>query len=207
MPKLLKVELSPEQQAELRRRLHERDLAPHTRMRLECLRLSDKGMTVPQVADLVEVHPATVRKAIKAFLAAGFAALVDAPRCGRPPQLPRADLDALEAMLDACAQGGPTWTAPQLAHWLADQRGVHISPSHLAHLLRADGFRWKRTRDSLRHKANPILQMAARAQLEDLQPCSSKPMPRRSTCTTWMRAGSPRPCPPATPGRAPGCAR
>ncbi len=41
MPKLLKVELSPEQRAELRRRLHERDLAPHTRMRLECLRLSD----------------------------------------------------------------------------------------------------------------------------------------------------------------------
>jgi transposase len=207
MPKLLKVQLSPEQQTELRRRLHERDLAPHTRMRLECLRLSDKGMTVPQVAGLMEVHPATVCKAIKGFLAAGFAALVEAPRCGRPPHLPRADLDAVEAMLDACAQGGPTWTAGQLAHWLADQRGVHISPSHLTCLLRADGFRWKRTRDSLRHKANPILQQAAQAQLEEVQPCSSKPMPPRSTCTTWMRAGSPRPCPPATPGRARGCAR
>ena len=207
MPKLLKAQLSPEQQAELRRRLHERDLAPHTRMRLECLRLLDKGMTVPQVAGLMEVHPATVRTALERFRAAGFAALADAPRCGRPPQLPRADLDALETMLDACAQGGRSWTAPQLADWLAAQRGVHISPSHLTQLLRRDGFRWKRTRDSLRHKADPVLQQAARAQLEDLQPCSSKPMPAGSTCTTWMRAGSPRPCPPATPGRARACAR
>ena len=207
MPKLLKVELSPDQQAELRRRLHERDLAPHTRMRLECLRLSDKGMMVPQIADLLEVHPATVRTAIKRFMTAGFQALADAPRCGRPPHLQRGDLDALEAMLDACAQGGPTWTAPQLADWLQGQRGVQISPSHLTHLLRQDGFGWKRTRDTLRHKANPVLQQAARAQLEDLQPCSSGPMPPRSSCTTWMRVGSPRPCPPATPGRVPASAR
>lgn len=202
MPKLLKVELSPEQQTELRRRLHQRDLAPHTRMRLECLRLSDKGITAPQIAALMEVHPATVRNAIKRFKTAGFQALADAPRCGRPPQLPRADLHALETMLDACADGGPTWTAGQLADWLHAQRGVRISPSHLTQLLRRDGFRYKRTRDSLRHKADPVPQGAARAQLEDLQPCSSKPRPASSTCITWMRAGSPRPCPPATPGPA-----
>lgn len=38
-------------------------------------------------------------------------------------------------------------------------------------LLRREGFRWKRTRDSVRHKADPILQQAARAQLEDLRTC------------------------------------
>lgn len=202
MPKLLKVQLSPEQQSVLRRRLHERDLAPHTRMRLECVRLSDKDMTAPQIAGLIEVHPATVRNALKRFQAAGFAGLADAPRCGRPPQLKRADLDALETMLDASAQGGPSWTAGGLVEWLADQRGVRICASHLAHLLRADGFRYKRTRDSLRHKADPVLQQAARAHLEDLQPCSNTPMPAGSICITWMRAGSPRPCPPATPGPA-----
>jgi transposase len=207
MPKLLTLWLSPEQQAELRRRLHERDLASHTRMRPECLRLSDKGMTAPQVAALMDVHPATVRTAIKRFQAAGFAGLADAPRCGRPSQVRRADLDALEAMLDASANGGPTWTAPQLVDWLHTQRGVHISPSRLSYLLRADGFRWKRTRDSLRHKADPVLQQAARAALEDLQPCSSTPRPARASCTTWRRAGSPRPCPPATPGRVPAFGR
>jgi transposase len=207
MPKLLTVQLSPQQQVELRRRLHERDLAPHTRMRLECLRLADKGMTAPQIASLMEVHPATVRTAFKRFQAAGFAALADAPRCGRPPQVRRADLDALEAMLDASANGGPSWTAPQLTDWLQAQRGVRISPSWLTHLLRADGFRYKRTRDSLRHKTDPVLQQAARAALEDLQPCSNGPMRPRSTCTTWMRAASPRPCPPATPGRARASAR
>jgi transposase len=207
MPKLLKVEPSPEQRAELRRRLHERDLAPHTRMRLECLHLSDKAMTVPQVAGLAEVHPAAVRKAIKRFMAAGFAALADAPRCGRPPQLQQADPDASETMPDACTNGGPSWTAPQLADWLQGQRGVHISPSRLTALVRADGFGWKRTRDTLRHKADPVLQQAARARLEEVQPCSSKPMPPRSTCPTWTRAGSPRPCPPAAPGRAPASVR
>lgn len=55
--------------------------------------------------------------------------------------------------------------------WLRDERGAEISAAWLWELLRREGFRWKRTRDSVRHKVGSVLQQAARAQLEDLRPC------------------------------------
>lgn len=178
MPKLLQVELTPEQRDELRGRLHTREMPWHTRLRLECVRWSDAGLTVPQIAERVECHQVTVREALHRFEHGGFADLDDAPRPGRPPTVARADLDALEAMLDAAAAEGCTVTAGAATDWLKAERGVIISAAWLTVLLRRDGFRWKRTRDSLRHLADPVLQQAARAHLEDLQPCSWRRMRR-----------------------------
>ncbi|MFI8829295.1 hypothetical protein [Streptomyces sp. NPDC053431] len=73
------------------------------------------------------------------------------------------------------------------------QRGVEIRPARLSLLLKADGFRYKRTRTTVRHRADEALQQIAKAQLEDL---------RLLTSTTWTRPASRRPCPPATPGPA-----
>ncbi|MFI0975829.1 hypothetical protein ACH4SP_02235 [Streptomyces sp. NPDC021093] len=39
---------------------------------------------------------------------------------------------------------------------------LRVAPGEL---LRREGFRWKRTRDSVRHKPDPALQQAARTQL------------------------------------------
>ncbi|MFJ7903905.1 hypothetical protein ACIQ6V_26000 [Streptomyces sp. NPDC096198] len=47
---------------------------------------------------------------------------------------------------------------------------MRVSAAWLTELLRRDGFRWKRTRDTLRHKTDPVLQQAARARLEGLRP-------------------------------------
>ncbi|MEV7395439.1 winged helix-turn-helix domain-containing protein [Streptomyces sp. NPDC091215] len=82
-------------------------------------------------------------------------------------------------MIKPC--NGTTWTAPALCDWLRAERGVEISADWLAELLHRDGFRWKRTRDSLQHKADPVLQQAARAQLEDLRPCGRKRTPENAT--------------------------
>ncbi|MFJ1562143.1 winged helix-turn-helix domain-containing protein [Streptomyces mirabilis] len=71
--------------------------------------------------------------------------------------------------MDASAEEGITWTVPALRDWLREQREVEISADWLWELLRRDGFRWKRTRDSVRHKADPVLQQAARAELGDLR--------------------------------------
>ncbi|WP_372412039.1 helix-turn-helix domain-containing protein [Streptomyces luteireticuli] len=167
--KPLRVELSPTQVAGLRRRLRARDLTVNERMRLECVRLSARGWTVPKIAPVVEKHEVTVRKALHRFLDGGFDSLADAPRAGRPPRWKREDLDALEAMLDAAAEAGTTWTLPALAEWLRRERRVDIDSSWLSVLLHRDGFRWKRTRDSLRHKADPALQAAAWERLEGLR--------------------------------------
>ncbi|MGW2602615.1 helix-turn-helix domain-containing protein [Streptomyces klenkii] len=165
------VELSPEQEAELGRRLRARDLMPNERMRLECVRLSVQGWTAPEIALIVDRHVVTVRKALHRFSDRGLTALADAPRAGRPPRWTRKDLDALEEMLDASAAEGVTWTLPALAEWLRRERDVDLDSSWLSVLLHRDGFRWKRTRDSLRHQADPALQSAVWERLEGLRHC------------------------------------
>jgi transposase len=138
-------------------------------MRLGCVRLSAKGLPVPQIAGLLEVHQATVREALHRFGAGGLDALADAPRTGRPPRASGEDLDVLEEMLDASATPGLTWTLPAIAKWLERTRGVHLSSSWISVLLHKDGFRYKRTRDHLRHKADVALQHAAAEQLAGLR--------------------------------------
>ncbi|MFG2368162.1 helix-turn-helix domain-containing protein [Streptomyces mirabilis] len=84
MPKVLCVELTSDQEHEVRERLRARDLTPGTRLRPECIRLMGRGLTVPEVADLIECNDVTVRGAVHRFTARGFDALTDAPRPGLP---------------------------------------------------------------------------------------------------------------------------
>ncbi|MFI9723520.1 hypothetical protein ACIHFE_28350 [Streptomyces sp. NPDC052396] len=75
-------------------------------------------------------------------------------------------------LLDASAEAGATWNAPAQCEWL------RAGAFHwLGKLLRRGGFRWKRTRDSVRHQADPVPQQAARARLEDLRPCGRRRTP------------------------------
>lgn len=118
MPKILRVELTSDQEREVRERLRARDLAPGTRLPLDCIRLMGR-----------------------------------------------------------------------------------VSAAWLTELLHRDGFRWKRTRDTLRHKADPVLQQAARARLEDLRLDAHAGVrdlyfldesgfaPTMPTGYTWSRAG------------------
>lgn len=163
-----RIELAPEQRAELHRGARERVVPPRLRDRLEMVRLSDLGWSVPKIAAGLGCHEQTVRKYVKAFLVGGFAALPDRPRPGRPPTLTVAHLEAVEQHLDAAAARGETWTAPRLAAWLAETHRVRIDPEYLAARLRQRKFRWKRTKRSVRHKADPDLQAHARADLEVL---------------------------------------
>jgi transposase len=157
----------------LQRRARERVLAPALRDRLEMIRLSDLGWGIPKIARYLGRHEQTVRKYVKAFVAAGpaggWAALPDRPRPGRPPTLTEAHLLAIEHLLDeAAARGDRTWTAPQLAQWLDDTHGVQVRPKYLGERLRARKFRWKRTKRTVQHKADPDRQKEAKADLAAL---------------------------------------
>ncbi len=147
-----RIRLTPEQREELYRRSRARVLPPRLRDRLEMVRLSDLAWSVPRIARALGCHEQTVRRTVKAFLAGGFDALPDRPRPGRPP----------------AAHRGQTWTAPRLAAWLAEAHGVRVDAEYLASRLRRRKFRWKRTKRSVQHKANPDLQAQATADLEVL---------------------------------------
>lgn len=171
MPKILRVSLTPEQRTELNQRARAHSLSPRMRDRLEMIRLSDMGLSVAQIAQLLEAHEQTVRKYLKRFISQGrdFKALADAPIPGRPAVLTDEYLLALEQLLDQSALEGRTWTCRALAEWLREQFGIGVHHKYLSERLKSRKFRWKRTLPSLRHKhKNPQLQAEAAQALESL---------------------------------------
>jgi len=164
---LIRITLTPAEQDDLRAWTRARMTDPHTRDRLEMIRLADAGWSIPHIARHLHCHEQTVRKYVKAFLADGFAALPDRPRSGRPPTITATHLDALETVLDA---GGRTWTMPQLVAWLVQEHGVTVHPDHLRRLLHDRGFGWKRTVSSVAHKRrDPDGYTATVAELDTLK--------------------------------------
>ena len=155
---MYRIALTDDQRHELRQRSRQVGLAPSTRDRLEMVRLSDAGWSVPRIARHLGQHEQTVRLWIKAFLHGGFAALPNKPRGGKHSALTPAILAAIRAEL---AKGTRTWTAAQLADWVAEHHGVRLSTDRLRVHLRRAKVSWQRTSRSLKHKQDPA-EVAAR---------------------------------------------
>lgn len=155
---MYRIALTDDQRHDLRQRTRQVGLAPSTRDRLEMVRLSDAGWSVPRIARHLGQHEQTVRLWIKAFLQGGFAALPNKPRGGKQSALTPAILAAIRAEL---AKGERTWTATHLADWVAEHHGVRLSTDRLRVHLRRAKLSWQRTSRSLKHKQDPI-EVAAR---------------------------------------------
>jgi transposase len=65
------------------------------------------------------------------------------------------------------ARGGRTWTAAQLAAWVAEHHGVRLSADRLRRHLRRAKISWQRTSRTLRHKQDPVEAAARQAVLDD----------------------------------------
>jgi transposase len=76
--------------------------------------LSAHGLPPAQIAELLDCHPATVRRWIGRFNAEGAAGLADRPRCGRPRLGGRRLAGRIAALL---ARPGP-WTLPRIRRYL-----------------------------------------------------------------------------------------
>jgi putative transposase len=132
---MYRVTLTNEQRQELQRRTRQVGIAPSTRDRLEMVRLSDAGWSVPKIARHLGLHEQTVRAWIKAFISRGFDALTNTPRGGDTSELTPVMLEAVRAEV---AKGTRTWSAGEIADWVANQHGVRISPGRMrVHLKRA----------------------------------------------------------------------
>jgi transposase len=156
---MYRITLTDEQRRELRERTHEVGLAPSTRDRLEMVRLSDAGWSVPRIARHLGQHEQTVRTWIKAFLTGEFAALPNKPRGGKESALSRPILESVRVEV---AKGTRTWTAAQLADWVAEHHGVRLSADRLRIHLRRAKISWQRTSRTLKHKQDPT-EVAERA--------------------------------------------
>jgi transposase len=76
--------------------------------------LSLHGLAAVQIAELLDCHPATVRRWISRFSSEGLAGLADRPRCGRPALRGRRLTGRITRLL---ARPGP-WTLPRIRRYL-----------------------------------------------------------------------------------------
>lgn len=163
---MYRITLTDGQREELQRRTRQPGLAPSTRDRLEMVRLSDAGWSIPRIAHHLGAHEQTVRSWIKAFLMGSFDALPNKPRGGKHSALTPAMLEAVRAEI---APGQRTWDAGQLADWVAEHHGVRISASRLRIHLKRAKLSYKRTSRSLRHKQKPDEVAEKEAQIQALE--------------------------------------
>ncbi len=163
---MYRITLTDEQRQELRQRTRQRGLAPSTRDRLEMVRLSDAGWSVPTIARHLGLHEQTVRAWIKAFLMGGFAALPNKPRGGDTSDVTPSMLEAARAEI---AKGTRIWSASEVAEWIAQHHGVRISPGRMRVHLKRVKLSYQRTSRSLRHKQKPEEVAARKEQLDELE--------------------------------------
>ncbi len=161
-----RIHLTEQQKSELHQRAHQPIVAPRTRDRLEMVRLSDKGWSVPKIALHLEQHEQTVRFWIKAFLEGGFEALTDKPHTGKKSAVTPALLAEVRAWI---TQGDRTWNARQVAAEVEARYGLRRSLDQWRRLLRQQGLTYKRTRRSLGHKQNPAQVARKTAELAALK--------------------------------------
>jgi transposase len=191
---MYRIQLTAAQREELQRRAHDPAVKPRTRDRLEMVRLSHAGWSVPRIARHLGICEKRVRHWIKRFLLRGFDALPDRRHPGQRSALTPVLEEALRAEL---RKGERTWTARQLAEWLADQFGVRFHPRYLGQRLRRARISYKRTSRSLKHKQEPE---AVAAQKKERAAQEKRGIRARSMSPIWTRWGSRRRCRPAIAG-------
>lgn len=159
---MYEVHLDEPARLELRRRAHQHNLSPRLHQRLEMVRLADMGWSVPRIATHLQVHHQTTRFWIKAYLNAGFDALADRPHTGKTSAITEPILLAVRHQLDKAER---TWTAAQVADWVAQAYHIRRSTAQWRRLLRKLGHSYKRTKSRLRHKQKPEEVAAKKAEM------------------------------------------
>ena len=163
---MYRIHLSEEQRLELRRLARSRKTAPRTRDRLEMVRLSDAGLSVPRIAGHLGICGQRVRYWVKRFLEGGFDELPDAPHLGQESALRPGILESVRQELRKSER---TWTAQQIADWVAEQHGVRRSADRVSRMLRRARFSYKRTHRHLKHKQKPEEVAAKKEELAALE--------------------------------------
>jgi transposase len=143
------------QRATIEALLHERELAPRVRERLEMVKGAALGWDVAAIAGWCGRTEATVRRWLAMYQEGGAAALADAPRAGRPRQADDAYLAALEAAVETdprtLGQGFDVWTSARLSAHLAETTGTRVAPGWLRVLLHRQRFASGRPKHSVAH--------------------------------------------------------
>ena len=129
--------------------------------RAQLVLLSAQRRTVPELALLFDLHPASVRFWLRRFDRDGPSGLYDAPRSGRPRELDAQQDQRLIRLLAqdpqdvAPAEIATTWTVAMLTLALIVRSGRYLSRATVRTALRRLGLRWGRPRLTMPRKVDP----------------------------------------------------
>ncbi len=134
------------------------DPDPLVRRRSHIVLLANELETQAEVARVVRCSTDTVRRTLALYQKGGRS------RLRRTPALPwhpakrtltwqKALATALERGPEACGIARPTWTAPLLAEYLAEQTGIGVDEHTMRRGLESLGYVCRRPVWSVRHKA------------------------------------------------------
>ena|SRR5437773_7166611 len=160
------IKLDAAARQELHQRAHQRKVAPRTRDRLEMVRLSDMGWSIPKIAVHLGQHEQTVRSWIKRFLLEGFLGLDDQPHPGQKSAI---TADILTQVRTWIEKADRTWNAHQIASEVERVYGIKRGYAQWRRLLKSEQMGYKRTSRSLRHKQQPDQKASKQSQLAALE--------------------------------------
>lgn len=132
MPAPIHIVLTEEEDRTLTELRIAQAIPQRTRDRAHMLRLNAQGWTVPAIAEIFECHEHTVRATLRRWQTQGLSGLWEAPGRGAKRRWHEADLQYLEQCLE---QESRTYSSPQLAQKLAQERQVKLSSDRVRHLL------------------------------------------------------------------------
>lgn len=132
MPAPLRVILTVEESEMLRELRLATTVPQRTRDRAHLLRLNAQGWNTPDLADMFEIHPHTVRTTIKRWKDRGLSGLFEAPGRGAKPRWTEEDMACVEGWVKDDPR---TYNSRQLARKLKEERQVDLSSTRLRELL------------------------------------------------------------------------
>ena len=154
---------------------------PRVRLRANAVRLSSRGYTVSEIAEVIGCTRQTVRNCFDHFESGGCDALHDKPRSGRPPVATpdyRARLvEAVRTSPDALGYPFTVWSVARLRAHMAREMDVLISKTRVRQIMKEEGLVFKRPKHTLKGKRDEDAFAAVRDLLDQFKKSPWNPIP------------------------------
>jgi len=158
-PVEIHIKLTKKQRAELRQMA--RRSVGRVSERAHFVLLSDKGKSVPEIAELMDYSAETVYGWLERYREQGAAGLDDEERSGRPPKEPH-----LKDIVETQAGQSPECSGYTFSNWTVDALTGHlqrrfkvlVSRSSMRRALREAGFSWGRPKLEMPRRKDPEAQ-------------------------------------------------
>jgi transposase len=148
-----KLELSPEDRAELERRIQAPETGYRDRLRAQAVLLAARGLPNIEIERLIGLGREHVAEWRRRFTAEGIAGLRERPRPGRPPTFGPDVRQALVETISSSPHGSSRWTIHSLAEALAERLGISISRSQVRRILIELGLHRHQAKDGAKKKS------------------------------------------------------